>query len=149
MREAEARIGPYDVTAGCDRLLPTARSAMGDSQPPIGIPDFRVQWVDAERTLSVFDRLRGSPRMAKDDRTVAQRPSRRGCQRQCAINGVHRGFVVMLDETNDKARNCERRGVVGAGLDRHSCVAEGVLFVRLVQPATHITVFVRISRSEE
>jgi len=52
----------------------------------------------------------------------------------------------MLDETNDKARSGERPGVVGAGLDRRSCVVEGGLFVRLVQPATHITVFVRISR---
>src|SRR6516165_6583850 len=132
MGEAEARIGPYDVTAGCDRFLPIASSAMSDSQPPMGIPDFRVQRADAERTLSVFDRLRGSPRVAEDDRTVAQRPSRRGCQRQCAIDGVHRGFVVMLDETNDKARSGERRGVVGPGLDRGSRVVEGSLLVRLV-----------------
>src|SRR6516162_11118782 len=99
MRKAEPRIGPDDVTAGCDCFLPIARSAMGDRQPPIGIPDFRVQWADAERTLSVFDRLRGPPRMAEDDRTVAQRPSRRRGQRQCAINGVQSGYVVMLEKT--------------------------------------------------
>src|SRR5215471_20819721 len=104
MRKAETWIGPYRVTAGCDRFVPIACSATGDRQPHIGIPDFRVQPADAERTLSVFDRLRSSPRMAEDDRTVAQRPSRRGCQRQCAINGVHCNFVVMLDETNHKAR---------------------------------------------
>src|SRR6516165_8278680 len=145
MGEAEARIGPYGVAAGRYHFLPVAGSAMGDSEPHIGIPDFRVQRADAERTLSVFDRLRGSPRMTEDDRTVPQRPSRRGRQRQCAINGVHRGFVVMVDQANDKASSCERRSIVGAGFDCSPRVMERGLLVRLVQPTAHVAVFMGIS----
>src|SRR6516164_3676295 len=69
MREAESGIGTYCVATGRDCFLPIARGALGDCQPHIGVPDFRVQWANAERALSVFDRLRGSPCMVEDDRT--------------------------------------------------------------------------------
>jgi hypothetical protein len=80
--------------------------------------------------------------VAEDDRSQAQRQHRRRGQCQAAVDRVHRGFVVVVDQTDDEPRGRQCPGFVGADRDRGAGMVEGGDFVIRMKAASQIALLV-------
>src|SRR3978361_286093 len=50
-------------------------------------------------------------------RAEAKCERRRGTQRQRTVERLQRGFIVPLQDTNDKSSHCQRHRIITAGFD--------------------------------
>src|SRR6516225_1184071 len=127
--EAEARHRLDRPAAGGDNAFPIACRAVRDAKPDVMMTDAWVQWAQAQRPLRVFDPLFGSAVVAEDDCAPAEGVGRSSIDQQRAVDGVHRGVVIVCHEAYYKAGGSECLRIVGTTLDRGPRVAQRSLLI--------------------
>jgi hypothetical protein len=94
-----------------------------------------IERAEPYRTLGLFDGRRVVALPRADDGTETEGEGRRARQREGSVESAGRGFVIAVDDSDDKGSRCQRRGVVAAGGDRLARMAQGGFFRFLMETA--------------
>ena len=144
--KAEARVRLRCLVACRGGLFEAARRKVGDAERRELQISRRIVRAQPESAFAVLYRLLDTTVVGKDRRAEAERQRRGAVQGQRVVNGVHRGFIVVLDEADHEARGGERRRVVRAGRQRRARMLERGDLVGLVHAAAHVALLVAPGR---
>src|SRR6266404_8784258 len=90
---------------------------MGYGKSDVRVTDLPVERAETDCALGILYGPRSLTGVAEDNRTQTERPSGRARQLQRAVDRVHRGLVIVVDQADCEPRSRQRPSIVGAGLD--------------------------------